>query len=294
MLLQKNLTIGVDEVGRGSLIGGVFTCAAVMLPFNDSNNYIKGITDSKKINAAKRESLFLTMLQSENHIFALSVGNQIEIARQNILGATLSSMSSSIKELLLFIANPQIFQKITQCEFSPHLLEERFKLLSNENLESGNIMYLDSDLNANQVYKNIPQTISQKPTSSPILFCSKNAYNLAVRNCHILNSVTKNILVDGNKTPKISNEGKKNNVNISSIIRGDRKVYEISAASIFAKLCRDIFIKKIMHPLHPEYQWDTNYGYGTYKHIEAIKKSGITKFHRAKFLRSITAKMTSK
>ena len=84
------------------------------------------------------------------------------------------------------------------------------------------------------------------------------------------------VLVDGNKIPIV------NNYKLKSVIKGDQRIPEISAASIIAKVARDKLIKKISKK-YKGYFWDQNAGYGTNKHLKAIKKLGITKFHRKKF-----------
>jgi len=68
----------------------------------------------------------------------------------------------------------------------------------------------------------------------------------------------------------------------TSIIKGDSKSISIAAASVIAKVTRD----KMMYDLdkkYPMYDLAHNKGYGTKKHIEAIKEYGITKYHRLSF-----------
>ena len=84
------------------------------------------------------------------------------------------------------------------------------------------------------------------------------------------------ILIDGNKSPEIKN------YLIKTVVKGDQKIKEISAASIIAKVSRDKLMKKISHKFK-NYKWDSNAGYGTKDHIKAIKKYGITRFHRKTF-----------
>jgi len=84
------------------------------------------------------------------------------------------------------------------------------------------------------------------------------------------------VLIDGNKLPKIDN------YNLKNIIKGDQKIPEISAASIIAKVSRDRLLSK-MSKKFKKYFWDKNSGYGTKDHIKAIKKFGITKYHRRTF-----------
>lgn len=83
--------------------------------------------------------------------------------------------------------------------------------------------------------------------------------------------------------------GIKNGAGFSSINllkQADDQVPIVAAASIFAKVNRDFYMRAL-HPSHPVYDWIHNVGYGTKKHIEAIKKYGVTKYHRRSFLRKI-------
>tara|TARA_B100001063_G_scaffold241170_1_gene267544 strand:- start:1101 stop:1661 length:561 start_codon:yes stop_codon:yes gene_type:complete len=84
------------------------------------------------------------------------------------------------------------------------------------------------------------------------------------------------VLIDGNKLPEIKN------YNLKSIIKGDQKIPSISAASIIAKVTRDKVIT-ILGKKFKNYYWDQNFGYGTKKHLEAIKNFGITSQHRKTF-----------
>ena len=84
------------------------------------------------------------------------------------------------------------------------------------------------------------------------------------------------ILIDGNKIPKIKN------YNLKYVIKGDEKIPEISAASIIAKVSRDRLMTK-MSKKYIKYSWNKNAGYGTKDHLSAIKKFGITKYHRKTF-----------
>jgi len=106
-----------------------------------------------------------------------------------------------------------------------------------------------------------------------ILNASLLAMKRAIKN---LKKKPQLVLVDGNKLPKI------NNYKLKSIIKGDQKIPEISAASIIAKVSRDRLVTK-MSKKFSGYFWYKNSGYGTKDHISAIKKFGVTKHHRKKF-----------
>ena len=69
----------------------------------------------------------------------------------------------------------------------------------------------------------------------------------------------------------------------TSIIKGDAKVYSISAASIIAKVTRDRIMRKY-DEIYPEYGFVKHKGYGTSAHIEAIKKYGPCPIHRKTFI----------
>ena len=101
-----------------------------------------------------------------------------------------------------------------------------------------------------------------------------NASLLAMKRAIIkLKIKPKQVLIDGNKVPKIKN------YNLKYVIKGDEKIPEISAASIIAKVSRDRLITK-MSKKYIRYSWNKNAGYGTKDHLSAIKKFGITKYHR--------------
>ena len=84
------------------------------------------------------------------------------------------------------------------------------------------------------------------------------------------------ILIDGNKLPDLKKSKMK------AIIKGDKKIPEISAASIVAKVSRDRFIISLAKK-NIGYFWHQNFGYGTKQHLEAIKYFGTTVHHRKSF-----------
>jgi ribonuclease HII len=84
------------------------------------------------------------------------------------------------------------------------------------------------------------------------------------------------VFIDGNRLPDLKK------YNLKYVIKGDQKIPSISAASIIAKVSRDRFITRLSKQFNG-YGWDTNSGYGTKEHLKAIKKLGITKYHRKTF-----------
>ncbi|MCK0107663.1 ribonuclease HII [Flavobacteriaceae bacterium S0825] len=91
-----------------------------------------------------------------------------------------------------------------------------------------------------------------------------------------LSTITEFIAVDGNKFKPFKDIPHK------TIIKGDGKYLNIAAASVLAKTYRDTYMLKI-HEEFPMYNWKQNKGYPTAEHREAIKKHGITKYHRKSF-----------
>ena len=70
----------------------------------------------------------------------------------------------------------------------------------------------------------------------------------------------------------------------TSIIKGDAKVYSIAAASIIAKVTRDRMMREY-DEIYPEYGFVQHKGYGTAKHIQAIKEFGPCTLHRQSFIK---------
>ena len=84
------------------------------------------------------------------------------------------------------------------------------------------------------------------------------------------------VLLDGGfKIPNYSGEQK-------NIIKGDRLIFSIAAASIIAKVTRDRLMKKF-HEQYPRYGFDRHKGYGTKMHLENLKKYGPCPIHRFSF-----------
>jgi len=75
---------------------------------------------------------------------------------------------------------------------------------------------------------------------------------------------------------------KNTNIKCKAFIKGDEKIACISAASIVAKVSRDLFMISLSKK-YPNYNWHKNFGYGTRDHFKGLKKYGVTKHHRKKF-----------
>lgn len=84
------------------------------------------------------------------------------------------------------------------------------------------------------------------------------------------------IAVDGNRFKPLLD------IPHQTVIKGDGKYLHIAAASILAKTYRDAYMENIDKE-YPMYNWKQNKGYPTKEHRAAIKKYGITKYHRKSF-----------
>jgi len=94
------------------------------------------------------------------------------------------------------------------------------------------------------------------------------------------------VLVDGYP---IAGEFAELGIEQRAIVKGDQLSLSIAAASIVAKVTRDTLMCEYAKT-YPEYDFDGHKGYGTPKHIAAIKEHGACDLHRASFITNILAK----
>ncbi len=124
-----------------------------------------------------------------------------------------------------------------------------------------------------------------------------NASMKAMQECVLkLNTTPEFIIVDGNRllnaklglATAFGKQFSKTEIELlqsipnQSIIKGDSKYLSIAAASVLAKTYRDAYMNQI-HEEFPMYNWKKNKGYPTKEHREAIRKYGVTKYHRMTF-----------
>ena len=90
-----------------------------------------------------------------------------------------------------------------------------------------------------------------------------------------MNTQPAHALVDGNKLPQLPCPA-------TTVVKGESKSVSIAAASIVAKVTRDRIMKRL-HEEHPHYAWNSNVGYPSKAHMEAIDIYGITEHHRKSY-----------
>ncbi len=92
------------------------------------------------------------------------------------------------------------------------------------------------------------------------------------------------LYVDGDRFRDYTCQRTSTTIPHTCVVRGDATEPSIAAASILAKTHRDEYVLQKMHSLHPEYGWDKNKGYGTARHIAAIREHGAREgMHRLSF-----------
>ena len=106
-----------------------------------------------------------------------------------------------------------------------------------------------------------------------ILNASFLAMNEAVQ---MLDMQPELLLIDGNRFKN------QTDIEYKCIVKGDALYQSIAAASILAKSYRDDYMIKL-HEEYPCYGWNSNKGYPTAKHYEAIYENGISPYHRKSF-----------
>ena len=84
------------------------------------------------------------------------------------------------------------------------------------------------------------------------------------------------VIVDGNRFKPYQN------LPSTTIVKGDGKYLSIAAASILAKTYRDDYMLSLAEE-YPQYDWQSNMGYPTKKHRQAIREHGITPYHRKSY-----------
>ena len=84
------------------------------------------------------------------------------------------------------------------------------------------------------------------------------------------------VIVDGNRFNPYQD------LPSTTIVKGDGKYLSIAAASILAKTYRDDYLLSLAEE-YPQYDWQSNMGYPTKKHRQAIREHGITPYHRKSY-----------
>lgn len=115
LLNQNKIIAGVDEVGRGSLMGPIVTCAFLI----KNKEFYTEVNDSKLLSESKRNKIFVELMEN-NPDFSLGFSSHIEVDKINVLNATKLAMLRAITNLqvspdvLLIDGNQKIDSQISQ------------------------------------------------------------------------------------------------------------------------------------------------------------------------------------
>lgn len=96
-MLEYNDNIGVDEAGRGPLLGSVVACAVYINKIDD--DIFEIVNDSKKLSEKKRELIYDKLISSDSIKYGIGVASEKEIDEINILNATFLAMNRALENL---------------------------------------------------------------------------------------------------------------------------------------------------------------------------------------------------
>ena len=145
------------------------------------------------------------------------------------------------------------------------LIDDSKKIKKDKRVELSNFL-------KNHSYFNFGIAYVEEIDNQNINIATKLAMERAYEKFNNLDTIIK---IDGRKMFEFKE-------NTHFLIKGDQKSIAIASASILAKVFRDQ-IMNYLDCFYPEYGWRSNMGYGTKKHLNAIRSFGITKFHRRSF-----------
>ena len=174
-------------------------------------------------------------------------------------------------------SSKQSFQEILKKtkdskQLTPKQRENIFQLVKKSSL----INFAYSFISAKTIDKiNINQA-----TQKAMLNCLQKIIKTKIKNIQNKKIL---ILIDGNQPLSLTNQLFKNKkIKQQTIVRGDDKVFSIALASVIAKTQRDQKMKKLALK-YPQYQLDLHKGYGTKKHLQLLKKYGLSEIHRQSY-----------
>ncbi|OGZ63036.1 MAG: ribonuclease HII [Candidatus Staskawiczbacteria bacterium RIFCSPHIGHO2_02_FULL_34_10] len=245
-----NVVVGLDEAGRGPLAGPVVAAAITINPKFKTLNP-KQIKNSNFRNLKR-------ILDFDN----------LNLFRISDLGFWISQIKDS--KQLSEKKREEIYTIITKhpaIEWGVGIVSE--KIIDKINILEATKLAMQKAINS----LNINFNKFNKQKILPRDFNDRENHEEVLKDVGFL-------LIDGNFTLRQA-QGKQFIPQLS-IIKGDQKVFSISAASIIAKVTRDRIMQK-MHKKYPQYGFEKHKGYGTALHIKNLKNFGPCKIHRKTF-----------
>jgi len=245
--INKPLQIGVDEVGRGPLLGRVYA-AAVILPDPASKEgqrfEFHRMKDSKKFHSEKKLKETADYIRQNAVQYSIQWRDEKHIDRVNILQATQDAMHEAITDVIA-----------KQSHQPP-------------------------------VERSQPERVERSQPEEVTDLINSLQEGLQISPKDLQNSPNFKIAVDGNYFRPFTDENTGKFVPYECIIQGDATHPTIAAASIIAKVARDQYIADLCNEfpeLVEKYDLAKNKGYGTKRHRDGIQQHGITEWHRTSF-----------
>lgn len=256
------LTIGIDEVGRGALAGPVFlggvlldnsypaeTYGATSQDETKNHSFFqvelhKSIRDSKKTKAQTREAIYRNFRGRLSGVNIKADNTEID---DYGIGVCLSHQLLLVIHLLVSNLDLAVGDKLRV------IIDGKIKVLHKPNKALLAKICISNRLDPDTIQSQLKSTLSLINPSPIHLFSTPGA------------------------SVKLVRENK-----------ADDKYLSVAMSSIFAKVERDSYMK-IIGRKYPHFEWDINKGYGTEKHIRVIKDNPVNEFLRKTFITKILA-----
>jgi ribonuclease HII len=254
------LIIGVDEVGRGPLIGPVTICAVHLrhpeLEAKDSKLW--------KTDRQLRRRDELVARWKKEHVFAVAWRSAKQIDEQNILRATMGA----VVETVLAVRNAIIVTHSVSAAARDVTAATKTQIV----VDTKSIIKLEPQKEALKA-EALQSEAKQKEEKSLNKVCQ----------------VRVRVLVDGDRLPSweevaaAAPGGELDDVVWETMVGGDNVLQSIAAASMIAKQARDEYVLQSIEDPDGRYGFATNKGYGSSQHLRAIVQYGLQSEHRAVF-----------
>lgn len=180
-----------------------------------------------------------------------------------------------------------IYDVVAACVVLPTHFEDNqyMKIKDSKKLSAKKRAEMSEYIKANAITYGIGTASNEEIDASNILIATMKAMNRAINEAYKKHPF-KNLKIDGPHFNGYVPPGEDAEpIPHECVIKGDAKYLSIAAASILAKHHHDTMFLQLIdkHPELEKYDLRKNQGYGTTRHLEAIKKYGITEFHRKSF-----------
>ena len=259
------------------------------LKFNAIKEIISNINIEKDYNSALVEE-YINLLTSDSRKNVIKLGESLKKNKEKILGEVcrvkaMYDFDKSFGEYKYIAGVDEVGRgplagPIVSCAviLDLNVLDEDLILWLNDSkkISEKKREELAKIIKEKAIAYHIAEASSEEIDSKGIAFCNNNVFLEA---CYSLKVKPDLVLSDGYLVKNITIENK-------SVIKGDAKSATIAAASIIAKVYRDNLMKEYSKK-YPDYFFDENAGYGTVKHVEALKSVGPCEIHRKSFLTKI-------